>query len=282
MDIKAQEQKFYYDKNEYLTYIKKGSGPTALICLHGFGASKNSWDDIYPLFDTSKYTLYLIDLKGFGNSSKPNDNKYSLKNNEEIITQFINSNVTNNYILIGHSYGGGISLLLTNSLKLDHKPIALILIASAAYNTGTPFFIRYLRTPILNQLIYLVSTPKIRANFTLKHIFAKANLSSKIVNRYIYSYTGKNKKYTYIKSAQQIRPVNYEELIASYSNIKIPTIIIWGDHDEVISINQGKLLSKQITSSSLKIIENCGHVPQEEKPNETFEIISKFLLNLSI
>ena len=48
----------------------------------------------------------------------------------------------------------------------------------------------------------------------------------------------------------------------------------------VLSVNQGVLLSKQIENSKLEIIDNCGHIPHEEKPNETFMSIETFLNNL--
>lgn len=277
LDVNSQENKFFYNETDYLTYLVYGNGSTNLIFLHGFGSSKNSWDDFYPLFDTSKYTLYLIDLKGFGNSSIPKDKKYSIGDHAEIISKFINTNVSNDYFLIGHSYGGTISLFLANFNALNRQPNGLILLDCAAYNIKTPFFINYLKTPCFNQFMYLITTPKSRAKYTLKRIVEKNNLSQRIIDRYTISYTGKRKKYSFIKSAKQMIPKNYEELIAAYNDIKIPTLIIWGKQDKVLSIEQGSLLTKQITNSKLFIIENCGHIPQEEKPIITFEIVIKFL-----
>jgi len=277
--MKAQEQKFYYNDSDYITFIKKGSGSISLVYLHGFGASKNSWDDFYPLLDSTKYTSYLIDLKGFGNSSIPKDNKYSLNENKKILTKFIDSNVTQEYYLFGHSYGGGVSLLLATSKKLRNKPKLLILMDCAAYNIDTPFFIKYLQNPFLSNTMYLFSTPKIRAKFTLNRIVNEENYTKKILNRYVESFKGAGKKYSFVQSAKQIAPENYEQLIAEYSKIKTPTLIIWGKQDMVLSVKQGELLSKQIENSKLVIIDICGHIPQEEKTDETFKIVEAFINN---
>src|ERR1035437_300443 len=110
LKTKSQDLKFLYNEKDYITYEKHGTGSTSLIFLHGFGASKNSWYDFYNFFDSLKYTSYLIDLKGFGNSSIPKDNKYSLQDNAMIITSFINQNIKSDYLIIGHSYGGGVAL----------------------------------------------------------------------------------------------------------------------------------------------------------------------------
>jgi pimeloyl-ACP methyl ester carboxylesterase len=277
--MKAQEQRFYYNDSDYITFIKKGNGSTSLVYLHGFGASKNSWDDFYTLFDSSIYTSYLIDLKGFGNSSIPKDKKYSLNENKKILTKFIDSIITQKYFLFGHSYGGGVSLLLVTSKKLRNKPKLLILMDCAAYNIDTPFFIKYLQNPFISNILYLFSTPKIRAKFTLNRIVNEKNYTNKILNRYIESFKGVRKKYSFVQSAKQIAPENYEQLIAEYSKIKMPTLIIWGKQDKILSVKQGELLSQQIENSELKMIDICGHIPQEEKPDTTFKIVESFINN---
>jgi pimeloyl-ACP methyl ester carboxylesterase len=55
--------------------------------------------------------------------------------------------------------------------------------------------------------------------------------------------------------------------------IDIPTLIIWGEHDHVIPIESGQTLHHEIRGSRLTVIKDCGHVPQEEKP----EIFSKLV-----
>ena len=137
---------------------------------------------------------YLIDLKGFGKSSIPKDNKYSMHDHEKVIAEFINSNITDDYYLIGHSYGGGVSLLSAISEQIKVKPKSLILIDCAAYHTKTPFFIKPLQIPVVNRIIYFFSSPKMRARFTLKRVVKKENFTNDIQNRYTESMKGKGKK----------------------------------------------------------------------------------------
>ena len=274
------QEKFYYNNSDYINYQKKGSGSIDLIFIHGYGASNNSWDDIQPLFDSTEYTSYLVDLKGFGKSSIPKDNKYSMRDHEKVIAEFIDSVITNDYYLFGHSYGGGVSLLLTISKQLKTKPKSLILIDCAAYHTETPFFIKYLQIPIVNRMMFLFSTPKMRARFTLKRIVIKEHFSEEMLSRHTESVKGKGKKYSYIKTAKQIIPDNYKQFTDAFKNIEIPTLIIWGRQDKVLPVEHGELLSQQIKDSKLKIIEECGHIPHEEYPNETYKIIETFLNKL--
>ena len=280
-DSKYFPQKvFQYSDDVSINYEVKGIGDKKIIFLHGFGASLNSWNDIKDLFPQNEYELFLLDLKGFGFSSKPLDDKYSIRDQAEIIHSFMKSLNTNEIYLIGHSFGGGVALL-TYLISIENKEDSLIdklvLIDCAAYPQDIPFFVQYLRTPILNHLIFLLPS-KFRAEYTLKHLFYNSNkVNDAIVERYASFFSSENYKYTFIESACQILPDNYSYLISKYREIKIPTLIIWGKNDKALPVSNGVKLHNEISNSELKIIDKCGHIPQEEHPEETFLLINNFL-----
>jgi pimeloyl-ACP methyl ester carboxylesterase len=274
LNINAQNKKFYYSDSCYISFSEIGQGTTKLIFVHGFGSSMSSWDDIKDKFDPNEFKLYLIDLKGFGSSSVPKDNNYSILEQGKIVSEFINETIDGNYYVIGHSYGGGVSLLLPS--LLDVSPNGLILIDCAAYYAKTPFFIDYLKNPILNKFMYCTSA-KFRAQYILKRILYKENMSEKLVARYEKSFKGKNKRYSFVKTAKQILPDNYNDIIASYNSIEIPTLIIWGNQDPIVPIEHAVMLSNQIKNSQIKTVDFCGHIPQEEVPEKTYKIINEFI-----
>lgn len=72
-------------------------------------------------------------------------------------------------------------------------------------------------------------------------------------------------------------PSDIEETTRRYPEITVPTLIIWGRYDEVVPLKVGEKLHAAIPNSALEIIENCGHIPQEEKPAETIEKLLIFL-----
>jgi len=271
---------FQYSKDVSINYEIIGRGNKKLIFLHGFGASLNSWNDIKNFFPLDEYQLYLIDLKGFGYSSKPVDGKYKIKDQADIIYSFLKSLNRKEIYLIGHSFGGGVALLtylISIEAKEDSLIDKLILIDCAAYPQDLPFFVQYLRTPILNQFIFILPA-KFRAEYTLKHLFYNQDkISDNIIERYASFFDGDNFKYSFIETAHQILPDNYSHLISKYSEIKIPTLIIWGDNDTALPLSNGIKLHNEITTSDLKIIDKCGHIPQEENPEETFILINNFL-----
>ena len=63
-----------------------------------------------------------------------------------------------------------------------------------------------------------------------------------------------------------------------YKTISVPTLIVWGLDDEVIPVRIGSMLHEAIPLSRLELINDCGHVPQEETPEKIVPLILDFLL----
>ena len=271
---------YAYSDNISINYEKIGYGDKKIVLLHGFGTSLHTWDDIKGFFPKNEFTLYLIDLKGFGNSSKPEDDKYTIQEQSKIVEQFIKDINTDSLYLIGHSFGGAIALLTQISLineKSRTRINKLILIDCLAYMQEMPVFMENLRTPLLNKLTFLLPN-KFRAEYILNKIFYNKKLvNEKLINRYAAFYDGNDFEYTFITSARQIDQNGHEKIVAAYKNIPTPCLIIWGKNDPVISLDNGIKLSRELLNARLEIINECGHVPQEEKPLVTFKKIYSFI-----
>ena len=68
----------------------------------------------------------------------------------------------------------------------------------------------------------------------------------------------------------------HEEL----KQIKTPILLIWGKNDIVTPPKIGAEFHKLLSNSELHYLDNCGHVPTQEKPTEVIEIITKFFRNI--
>lgn len=271
---------FEHSSKAKLHYNLIGRGKTQILFLHGFCASQHTWDFIVDYFDKEKYTLVFVDLLGHGYSSIDENTDYSLTSQTRVIYDFINFLNLKDFIIIGHSYGGSVILLL---MVLYGKLInikKLVLIDTGAYAEQIPFFIRQLSNPFLLPIVFvtrLIIPKNIAGNIVLRSLyFNKGLINKEIIKKYSKFFSGKQFK-ALIKAAQKIIPDDFESHINNYSKIEVPCLIIWGKNDSVISLFTGQRLNSELRTAELQIIENCGHIPHEEKPEETYKLINDFL-----
>ena len=59
--------------------------------------------------------------------------------------------------------------------------------------------------------------------------------------------------------------------------ITVPTLILWGAHDQLIPLAAGYKMNSLIKASKLVIFEDCGHLPQEEMPARTIDEMTRFI-----
>ena len=250
-----------------------------LLLIHGFGASLQTWDDIYPLLNV-EYSVIRIDLKGSGFSSKPIDNNYTMLDQALIVIKIIRQMGLQNIVLVGHSLGGGVALLTyleSVAINSDLNVMGLILIDSVGYPQSLPFFVKLMRNPITRFLSYLIP-PIYQVRFVLKKIYqVKERVTSERVKKYAFVLCLPGSRYALHQTAKHIVPKNINQLISKYPTITAPTLIVWGENDGVIPIKSGRLFKQAIAGSQLFVLPNTGHVPHEERPTETLAVINQFL-----
>lgn len=255
-----------------------GSG-APVILLHGLGATTYTWRSLVPALSLWN-ELFLLDLKGFGRSPKPRDGKYSVHNQADIVYKFILDHDLQHVTLVGNSFGGGVALVVALNL-IENSPdwlSSLILIDAAAYKQPLPGFIRVMRTPIVRSILHHFPPAKRQLKSILElAYYDQKKVSESAVEEYSKPLNMPGGKYAILQTAKQIVPPDIAELARRYKNIKVPTLIIWGRHDKIVPLWVAQKLNEDIQNSKLAIIENAGHMPQEETPEEVLPLIEEFL-----
>ena len=258
------------------------NAPFTVVLIHGFGASLETWHDIYPLM-SARYSVVRMDLKGSGFSSKPEDDKYAPYDQAQLLVKFLKQLGQTNIVLVGHSLGGGIALLTYFQSMIPSCGISvkgLILIDSAGYSQTLPFFVSAVRNPFMRFFSNLMP-PRCRTTFVLNRIIkVKKQITTDRVYRYAFFLNMPGSKYALRQTAKQILPEDVSELTGKFSNVKIPTLIIWGEDDPVIPIENATRFNRDITSSRLVVLPDTGHIPQEERPEEVCVAMDQFLKSL--
>jgi pimeloyl-ACP methyl ester carboxylesterase len=225
--------------------------------------------------------LYFLDLKGFGLSSKPDDSKYSLEDEADVVLAFIKAQDLHDVTLVGHSYGGAVSLFTYFKDRSDQNERSiqrLILIDAAAYVQDFPFFIDILRRPVINWVVMKLIPAHMQASFVLHRLFHdQSKLSDERTSKHA-EFLGQPGSYnSFVECAKEMVPENPDSITALIKTIEVPTLILWGADDTAIPVELGRRLHQDIRSSTLVIIPNCGHIPHEEAPEQSLEAILDFL-----
>lgn len=261
-----------------LYYEDVGAGPPVLL-IHGFGASTYTWRYITPEL-ARDHRVIAVDLKGFGQSDKPFDERYSVFDQADLLAQFIEEHDLRDLTVVGHSYGGGIALLLAleANQRLGNRIAKLVLLDTIAYPQNVPVFFRMLSTPLISHLGVRMVPPSVQTRVALQIAYLD---NSKIEDSEVEVYAAPLKtaagKHAIIHSARQIMPEDLEQISERYESIELPTLILWCDHDRIVPIDVGLKLRRTLPNSSLKLVRDCGHMPQEEQPEQTLKLLKGFI-----
>lgn len=263
-----------------LNYAVYGAGKP-LLAIHGLGASMYSWREFVKVKNTFPgYQIFLIDLKGAGNSKRPYDGDYSILTQRDLVLEFIHEKQLKDLTIVGNSYGGAVSLLLAIHFCVEEPGwlTKLILIDSGGYPEFLPWYLKLMRLPVLGWLALHILTPRQSAKTVLKNAYYNECLiTPEQIAAYAAPIASRGGRYVLLETAKGVLPDCMDEIVKQYPRINVPTAILWGHEDRVMPLEVGEKLHKAIGTSTLDQFYECGHVPQEEKPAETICWMKKVL-----
>jgi len=267
--VPGEEPQLYFE--EY------GSGDPVLL-IHGFGASSYSWRYLGPEL-AKRHRVILVDLKGFGKSPKPLDEHYSIHDQVRLVSNLIREHDLTGVTLVGHSYGGGVALLLAMHLSGDarYAPRRLILIDNVAFRQRLPFFVRLLQSPAGALVVAVLPNRLLVRNILELAYFDDGKIPAESVTAYAQALESRGGRHALVRTAECIMPPDIDALPARYGDIKVRTLILWGREDEIVPLAIGERLHRALGNSRLVVVDRCGHIPHEECPEVAAQAVLKFL-----
>lgn len=267
---------------EILRYRVYGDGPEILVLVHGLAARSETWTDLIPLFPSDRYTLYLLDLLGSGESSKPKVADYSIRAHSQRLLRFLEHESLSGVTLVGHSLGGAVVLLAAIEAMLWGKEDylrSIVIMAGPGYLQRLPIVAEIFRLPLTGPIFVALYAPDAWVKVGLRAAYHDPRLVDREhIARYAPCYRDREAKRALVETCRRLIPPDQEEISARYSELRLPVLLLWGRHDSIVPLSQGKKLEAAIPGSRLEVIEECGHNPQEEMPEQTFTVIDTFVM----
>jgi pimeloyl-ACP methyl ester carboxylesterase len=265
-----------------ISYERSGdtlSGRPTVVMLHGFGAAMESWSDIRPMI-AAQYPVLRMDLKGFGMSSKPKDDKYSARDQADVVAGVLRALDVRRAVIVGHSFGGAVTFATYLKLRAEGDPriVGLVFIDPAVYDQPLPFFIAALQSSITRWLMFTFTTADWRADVVLRKVYANDSVRTpERIRRYSKFMDLPGAHRSFAKTAEQIVPPDAPELEAQLKTIAVPTLALWGEEDEIVPIEYGRRMRRDVPGIQYFTFPNTGHAPQEERPAQTAARLLDFL-----
>ena len=234
-------------------FVRPGNG-TPIVFLHGWRSEGNVWLSIFPKIP-DLFSLFAVDLPGFGKSDKP-PKAFTVSDYGEVIREFIEKLGFRSVCLVGHSFGGRVAIklaaeqpgyisrvVLAGSAGVRERPISRSILAAIA-KIVKPIFRLSLFQGLRRKIYRAIGAGDYVATPELKETFVRV-------------------------VGEDLRPL--------LPKISQPTLLIWGENDQVTPLRQGEQMREWIPNAALITIKNAGHFSFLDQPEEFSRHLNAFL-----
>ncbi|MBD2055533.1 alpha/beta hydrolase [Oculatella sp. FACHB-28] len=249
--------------------VCRGTG-TPIVLLHGFDSSLLEFRRILPLL-AEHHQVWAIDLLGFGFTERVKGVPINPSSIKRHLYSFWQTAIAQPIILIGASMGGAVAIDFT----LTHPQCVskLVLIDSIGFSGSFPLG-RLLVAPLDWFAVEWLRYRKLAA---LNAVSALPNADPVLIDTIRCSLLHQQMPGWNEAIASFTQSGGYSDLTPKIAQIHHPTLILWGESDDVLGTGDGERFRRAIAHSNLVWIQNSGHVPHLEQPKATVREILAFL-----
>lgn len=255
----------------WLRYRVTGSGPPVLL-VHGLLSSGRIWEALARDLSRS-FTVYSVDLVGFGESDKPLSG-YGVRQGSRLLRAFCARFGISEAAVVGHDIGGDMAL----KLAVDHPGavgrIALIATPAAGNQMDLPTPIWLATRPPLGPLFFAL----FRAWGFWRRLGLRAFTMSRAIPDVLVEDAAKATPAALHRTIHALRrELSRKRLLNQARRIESPVLLIAGEEDEIVDPSSSESWAESIPGARTHFIEECGHLPMIEAAEEFGEIVLDFL-----
>jgi len=273
----ANEHSKFIEINEMQVHFRDEGKGFPIVLVHGTASSLHTWDAwTNELKKTNR--VIRMDLPAFGITGPNKNADYSIESYTTFLHSFVEKLNLEKFHLAGNSLGGDIAWNYAAEHPAKVEKLILVDASGLPTNKEPPAIFKMAKTPVLRSL-FLYVTPKMLITKNIKEVYADDDkVTDELVTRYHKMALRAGNRQAFIDRAKTDFKLDAKINTDRLKSIQTPTLLIWGAKDLWIPLNNGKRMNRILVNSKLEVLENSGHVPMEENPKESLELLKNFLL----
>jgi abhydrolase domain-containing protein 6 len=252
-----------------MVYLEGGQGETILM-VHGFAANKDHWTR-FAKFIYPAYHMVALDLPGFGESTGLENASYRVADQTKRLNQFADAIGLDKFHVVGNSMGGHIAARYT--VMFPERVLTLGLFDSGGVSSPEPSEMR--KRLSRGEPNPLVAGSVEEFDRLIKFVF----LTPPEIPRFVKSLLVEEAQRHKGSNQRIFNQISGENtaLEPDLPKIKARTLVLWGNRDRVIDVSCVQVLKKGLPHCTSVIMQNCGHIPMIERPQEAAQHYLAFL-----
>jgi pimeloyl-ACP methyl ester carboxylesterase len=260
-----------------------------ILFIHGTAAWSKLWRETMAPLAEAGYRCIAIDIPPFGFSERPATPSYGNADQAKRIIALMDELGIQRAILFGHSFGGGATM--ETALMIPDRIDALILLdvgglnlnlkPTSETNKPTPIGLFLGAPAVRNPVLAATATNPL---FTRKLISAMllnpadaTDEKIKILQEPLVLQDATNTLGDWLNEVLGPQEISLTSDPANYQVLDMPALIIWGDNDTIIPLQEGEYLKSILPNAELVVMQGVNHIPHLEDIDTLMEIVLGFL-----
>jgi pimeloyl-ACP methyl ester carboxylesterase len=248
-----------------------------VVLVHGLGGQWQNWLENIPRLAQERRVLAL-DLPGFGLTPEPADGEISIPGYGRCVDSFCDKLGLGQVALVGNSMGGYVTA--ETAIQFPERVSRLTLVSAAGISSADTF-----HAPILTfgRIATALATNTAARHRRLAARPITRHMSLALVARHprllkadlayegFYKGAGKGGFDNALRAC-----LNYD-FRDRLPDVKVPTLIVWGEKDSIIPVRDADEFERLIEDSRKVVMKDTGHIPMAERPNVFNDLLLEFL-----
>ena len=240
-----------------IQYKVVGEG-APVILLHGWGCNIATMASIEAIL-SPHFRVYTLDFPGFGGSEAPAE-VWGVEEYTQMLERFVAELHIEKPILLGHSFGGRVSILYGS--RNEVRKIVLVDAAGAKPRRPLKYYFKVYSYKLYKNFLYLT--------------MGKERAEEKLEARRRTAGSADYNALTGMMRRILVKVVN-EYLETEMTRIKCPVQLIWGANDKDTKLREAKVMLKRIPNAHLDVIQDAGHYSFLDNPFRFRSYLTAFL-----